>query len=89
MDTAKYIPKLHRTLDEEEEFEFRLWARENYRGFNSPNGEPTNSTWHPVVLDECERMRNEYQLGLKLRLSGMSAGDVEREVQKVRDTYDC
>lgn len=82
---------LHRKLkpNTEEEFEFRLWARENYRGFNSPNGQPMSETWHPIVKDECKRMRDEYTLGLKLRLSGMSAEDVEREVQKVRDTYDC
>jgi hypothetical protein len=38
-----------RELNEEEEKEFRQWARENY----TPHSE-INSVWHPIVRDECQ-----------------------------------
>jgi hypothetical protein len=45
-----------RPLSEREENEFRRWARENY----SPSDE-ISELWHPVVGDECRRMREEIQ----------------------------
>lgn len=41
-----------RKLDEDEENEFRQWARDNYTV-----GEEISSCWHPVVRDECFKMR--------------------------------
>lgn len=78
--------QLHKELNTEEEIDFRQWARDNYRGFNSPNGE-INSVWHPIVKEECERMRNEYTTGIKLRLSGLTASEAEHEVKKIRSSY--
>lgn len=40
-----------RSLDDEEEDEFRKWAQENYKP-----GEPIPSIWHPIVRRECELM---------------------------------
>ena len=45
---------IFRDLSFEEEFEFRLWARDNFKPFSFiPN------SWHPVVRDECLKMNNE------------------------------
>lgn len=43
--------KFFRNLSEEEEKEFRQWARDNY-----VLGEPMETSWHPVVIDECFSM---------------------------------
>lgn len=43
--------KFFRNLSEEEEKEFRQWARDNY-----VIGDPFEKTWHPVVVDECMAM---------------------------------
>jgi len=80
--------QLHKELTEEEEYEFRLWARDNFRDYNSPHPN-INPTWHPVVKHECERMRAEYKLGLKLRAQGASQSEAEHAVQKLRDTYEA
>jgi hypothetical protein len=40
--------KLFRHLTEEEQAEFRQWARENYQPFS-----PINGCWHPVIQAEC------------------------------------
>lgn len=45
-----------RPLNEREKTKFRRWARENY----SPADE-ISELWHPVVRDECRRMREEIQ----------------------------
>jgi hypothetical protein len=45
---------LFKTLTEEEQAEFRVWARENYK-----RGEPISGVWHPVVQAECVRMNAE------------------------------
>ena len=46
---------LYRILDEEEEKEFRQWARDNF----DPGHETINMAWHPVVQDECHKMNDE------------------------------
>jgi len=45
---------IFRDLSFEEETEFRLWARENFKPFSL-----ISSCWHPVVRDECLKMNNE------------------------------
>lgn len=45
---------LFRTLDPQEEQQFRGWAREHW----TP-GDPVNPVWHPVVRDEIRRMQVE------------------------------
>jgi hypothetical protein len=42
-----------RKLDEDEEYEFRLWAQMNY-----VPGERISPIWHPAVQDECGLMNN-------------------------------
>jgi hypothetical protein len=46
--------RIYRELTEEEEKEFRKWARDNYEVFNSIDG-----CWHPVVQEECVKMNKE------------------------------
>lgn len=41
--------KLFIDLSEEQEQDFRQWARENYTPLA-----PINSFWHPVIQDECQ-----------------------------------
>lgn len=43
--------KFFRDLSPEEEKEFRQWARSNY-----VIGDPIDSSWHPVTVDECMSM---------------------------------
>ena len=50
---------LHRDLDDNEEQEFRKWARDN---FNVMNKIETN--WHPVIKQECQIMIEQYQNSL-------------------------
>lgn len=40
---------LDRSLSDEEEEQFRQWARDNYKG-------EINECWHPVVKMECARL---------------------------------
>jgi hypothetical protein len=47
-------------LDEQQEKEFRTWARENYTPFTDING-----VWHPVVQDECSKINFEKGMGEK------------------------
>ena len=42
---------MFRLLNEKEEADFRLWARENYAV-----GAEISELWHPVVQDECRRI---------------------------------
>tara|TARA_Y100001951_G_scaffold31361_1_gene24535 strand:- start:17 stop:613 length:597 start_codon:yes stop_codon:yes gene_type:complete len=44
--------ELFRDLNEAEEKEFRQWARDNYKA-----GDPIDTVWHPVVQDECKKMK--------------------------------
>lgn len=43
--------KFYKTLNEEEEKEYRQWAKDNYSF-----GDSIESSWHPVVQDECMSM---------------------------------
>tara|TARA_R110000868_G_scaffold20267_3_gene86027 strand:+ start:258 stop:443 length:186 start_codon:yes stop_codon:yes gene_type:complete len=40
--------KFFKTLNDEEEKEYRQWAKDNYI-----IGDSISSAWHPVVVDEC------------------------------------
>lgn len=48
---------LFRVLDGSEEQEFRDWAREVHRPFDT-----VNPLWHPVVREECAIIDNEQVL---------------------------
>ena len=43
--------KFFRKLSEQEEQEFRDWAHRNYA-----IGDSIPSSWHPVIVDECQAM---------------------------------
>lgn len=45
---------IFRDLNEEEEVEFRQWARDNYEPFSE-----VSTIWHPVVRDECIKINKE------------------------------
>jgi len=54
-DTEEAMPdSCYRELDENEEKEFRKWARDNYI-----SGDPVKAVWHPVVRNECSIIDNE------------------------------
>lgn len=42
-------------LNDEEEEEFRNWARDNYEIYTE-----INCAWHPITQDECATMNLEY-----------------------------
>jgi hypothetical protein len=42
---------LFKTLNPQEEIEFRQWARENYKPYSEIKG-----FWHYVVQDECVKI---------------------------------
>lgn len=44
-----------RDLTEQEEQEFRKWARDNYKPMSD-----IKAIWHPVIKDECENINNEF-----------------------------
>jgi len=44
-------------LDDDQETEFRQWARDNYVPL-----EPISGVWHPVIQDECSKINSEYKL---------------------------
>lgn len=44
----------YRVLNEEEEQQFRKWARDNYK-----KGEIILELWHPIVKDECNKINEE------------------------------
>ena len=46
--------KLFRDLTEDEEKDFRQWARDNYKPYTDIRG-----VWHPVVQDECRKINEE------------------------------
>jgi hypothetical protein len=46
--------KLFRELSEEETQAFQAWARANYVPYA-----PTEGVWHPVIQEECARMKIE------------------------------
>lgn len=49
--------KLWRELTQEEERQFRQWARENYKPLSEING-----LWHPVIQDECKKINENTSL---------------------------
>lgn len=49
------IMNLYRELTEQEEVEFRQWARDNF----NPLTDTVDSLWHPIVRDECNKIINE------------------------------
>ncbi len=61
MKSEDNVPDTHsgmqiwKELSEEEEKEFRQWARNNF----IPGLDTINSTWHPIVKEECKRMCKE------------------------------
>lgn len=42
---------IHRILTQEQEVVFRKWARDNHT-----KGDLINPIWHPVVIDECNKI---------------------------------
>ena len=48
---------LFRRLSDEEEIQFKTWARENY-----VIGSEISEIWHPVVQDECRKMNRKMNL---------------------------
>ena len=46
---------IYRELNEQEEVEFRQWARDNF----NVETDIVSSVWHPIVKDECNKMINE------------------------------
>lgn len=45
---------MFRDLNDQEEADFRKWARDNYEAFTE-----ISTLWHPIVVDECEKINNE------------------------------
>jgi hypothetical protein len=45
---------LFRSLTDKEEMKFRKWARDNYKPVDE-----ISEVWHPVVQDECKKMKEE------------------------------
>ena len=54
---------MFRTLSEEEEKDFRKWARDYY----IPKS-PISEIWHPVCQEECRRMNQEESDRMRMRL---------------------
>ena len=77
---------MHKTLALTEEKEFRQWARDNFKDFNSPNPSII-PTWHPVVQNECERMSKEYKTGLRMRIDGYTSAQVDKVIKEMRSNY--
>lgn len=55
--TMAYTMDLFLKLDDDQEREFRQWARDNYVPL-----EPISGVWHPVIQDECSKINSEYKL---------------------------
>ena len=50
---------LHRDLDDNEEQEFRQWARDNFNVLDK-----IECSWHPIIKQECQIMIEQYQNSL-------------------------
>jgi hypothetical protein len=50
---------LFRKLSEQEQKEFRQWARDNYKPYD-----PINGVWHPVIQEECTEINRQAELNL-------------------------
>ncbi len=46
---------MFRKLTQDEERDFRKWARDNYKRLD-----PIKGIWHPSVQDECRKMNEEF-----------------------------
>jgi len=80
--------EMFKELTDNEGVSYRQWARDNFKSYTSPDAEKQiNGAWHPVVQEECKRMREEYVLGLTLRLNGYSKEEAEEAVRKQRESY--
>jgi hypothetical protein len=49
--------EMFRTLNKDEETEFRQWAKDNWKP-----GDEIKNCWHPVVRDECNNILMYYEL---------------------------
>jgi hypothetical protein len=49
------LPTLFRELDTEEEEDFKQWARDNWSV-----DQKVNPVWHPVVVEECATILDNY-----------------------------
>ena len=45
---------MFKDLDDEQETEYRLWAREHH-----DVGDAVSTLWHPVIRDECQLIDEE------------------------------
>jgi len=76
MDRAGRKPRptstLFRNLTPEQQRQFRVWARMNYRPFD-----PIQGIWHPVVQDECVKMNAEAVLPEPLRTIAEESDDAQ------------
>lgn len=50
---------LFRNLTEDEVVEFKKWARDNYKPYDSISG-----VWHPVIQAECAKINAEGKEGI-------------------------
>lgn len=46
--------KLFKDLSKEEQKEYRQWARDNWKP-----GNDIKTIWHPIIVDECNKMNLE------------------------------
>jgi len=67
---------MFRDLSDKEELEFRNWAQLNYK-----KGENISSIWHPVVVDECNKINNasDTKFSMEFQVSTISRDDLESE----------
>ena len=56
---------MHKQLNQEEERQFRQWARDNYKPYS-----PISGVWHPVVQAECVKINMEQDEKIRLSLGG-------------------
>lgn len=65
--------KLFKDLNENQENEFRQWARENYQPLT-----PIEGIWHPVIQDECARINAAHDLLLGYPQDAGDSRDLHR-----------
>lgn len=76
--------KLFKDLNENQEAEFRQWARDNYTPFT-----PIEGIWHPAIQDECAKINSAQQfiaetadpIRDKLESFGIPVGKIEPEAE--------
>lgn len=47
--------EMFRELSQQEEDEFRQWARDNYEPFSAIK----EGIWHPIVVEECQNINKD------------------------------